>query len=388
MRSILGALGLLLIHSVLQPAVAQSSSRNIHVAGHLVVEGGLKAVHTDQHEERPFVYALSADGGLIIIGAADLSGLEVMHQTAPIGARALTSFRQDGDTFLAIAGEAITVINVTDPASLAGNAAATTPMPVADLFAYQHSSGSALILAASAEQALIYTTDVAQGPVATIDTPSHPGPQTGFEDVFAGFDPATQQDRLYLAGAGGYYVFDITSLDSPRLLVTIHSAAVQRGRVMAPVADGEHALTLASYRTAPMRVFSLSQERVRTAVGAWTDSWQSELVDAVVRWPYAFVAAMEHGMQVVNIFDPGAPYTDAWFRAEEQIAQDIPPLARAPQGIVDLDVRNHDGLIFAADRDHGLWILELEAFMGWHGHTWGLPNMSDAQDWENGPDGK
>jgi len=29
----------------------------------------------------------------------------------------------------------------------------------------------------------------------------------------------------------------------------------------------------------------------------------------------------------------------------------------------------------------------MEAFDGWHGHGWGLPNMSSVQDWDNGPDG-
>ncbi len=30
----------------------------------------------------------------------------------------------------------------------------------------------------------------------------------------------------------------------------------------------------------------------------------------------------------------------------------------------------------------------MEGFSGWNGHSWGMPNISSAQDWDNGPEGK
>lgn len=388
MKYLVWALWLLLIHGALHNADAQSSSRNLSVTGSLAIEGGLQAVHADQSPERPWVYALGTNGQLLVIDVATSATPALVYQGPPENAQALTSFMDSSGVYLVLGGEQLSVLNVSDPRSPVVSDHAMAANPVADLFAYKHSSGEVLVMSAGSESASIYSSRLSDGPLITLETPDHPGPGEGFEDVYAGFEPNSQQDRLYLAAAGGYYVYDITNLASPTLQTTIHSAAVQRGRVIAPISDGNHALTLASYRTAPMRIFSLSQPRVRTAAGAWIDNWQSELVDVVVRWPFAFVAALEDGLHVVNIFDPFAPYHDAWFRSSNPAIDETPPLMREPHGIMDLDVRNHDGLIIAADLDYGLWLLELDAFMGWHGHAWGLPNVSDVQDWENGPDGK
>jgi hypothetical protein len=29
----------------------------------------------------------------------------------------------------------------------------------------------------------------------------------------------------------------------------------------------------------------------------------------------------------------------------------------------------------------------MEGFDGWNGKDWGMPNISSAQDWDNGPEG-
>ncbi len=29
----------------------------------------------------------------------------------------------------------------------------------------------------------------------------------------------------------------------------------------------------------------------------------------------------------------------------------------------------------------------MDGFDGWNGHNWGMPNVSTAQDWANGPEG-
>ena len=35
----------------------------------------------------------------------------------------------------------------------------------------------------------------------------------------------------------------------------------------------------------------------------------------------------------------------------------------------------------------GFWAFKMDGFDGWNGHQWGMPNVSSAQDWDNGPDG-
>jgi hypothetical protein len=51
------------------------------------------------------------------------------------------------------------------------------------------------------------------------------------------------------------------------------------------------------------------------------------------------------------------------------------------------DVRNADGLIVISDMMSGFWAFKMDGFDGWNGHQWGMPNVSSAQDWDNGPDG-
>ncbi|MBI4419334.1 MAG: hypothetical protein HY560_00780 [Gemmatimonadetes bacterium] len=56
-------------------------------------------------------------------------------------------------------------------------------------------------------------------------------------------------------------------------------------------------------------------------------------------------------------------------------------------GAWGVQVRNADGLIVISDIQTGFWAFKMEGFDGWNGHQWGLPNISSAQDWDNGPEG-
>jgi len=56
-------------------------------------------------------------------------------------------------------------------------------------------------------------------------------------------------------------------------------------------------------------------------------------------------------------------------------------------GAWGVDVRNADGLIVVSDFKSGVWVFKMDGFDGWNGHQWGMPNISSAQDWDNGPDG-
>jgi hypothetical protein len=54
-------------------------------------------------------------------------------------------------------------------------------------------------------------------------------------------------------------------------------------------------------------------------------------------------------------------------------------------GAFGVDVRNEDGLIVLSDTETGFWLFKMDGFSGWNGEDWGMPNLSSAQDWENGP---
>jgi hypothetical protein len=63
---------------------------------------------------------------------------------------------------------------------------------------------------------------------------------------------------------------------------------------------------------------------------------------------------------------------------------------RAPahlNGVWGVDVRNADGLIVVSDYKSGFWAFRMDGFTGWDGRQWGMPNISSAQDWDNGPEG-
>lgn len=351
------------------------------------MEGGLLATVLDQDPNRPLAYVLDTLSMLHVVDLSDPAAPVASSQVAAPGGHDLITFVAEDRVFVIVAGDRLTVVDVSQASQAVLLSEQLSPEPFSRVFAYKHSTGQAVLFGAGSSQALaLDLSALATGTVsvkAYLSTPPHQGTQEGIGDLFAGFHPETQEDRLYLAAAGGYFVYDITSLEQPVLKTSVLSAAVQTGRAIAPTPDGAFALTLASYRTAPLRIFDLAGERVRTAVGAWMEDWQSELEDVRVRWPFAFVAGLESGLYVINIFDPAAPYTDAWFQPDPP--SETAPLLRQRLGIVAVNIRNHDGMIVATDRTRGLWILRLEAFGGWHGENWGVPNVSEVQDWVNVP---
>ena len=58
--------------------------------------------------------------------------------------------------------------------------------------------------------------------VSVIPVPGDQGPRGSYHDFYAGWHPDTGTDRFYGGGAGGYYVYDISDLANPELLVTLH----------------------------------------------------------------------------------------------------------------------------------------------------------------------
>ena len=401
-----------------QDALGQDSprsSRNIHAAGRLLIEGGTSAIAIDQDMARPFAYLATraVPAGFVALDLGDIAEPRVIAEWHPgeQGRQAshdLATFVHRGRHYLTQAFAESTdgvasqigaiVFDVTELPGISEAARISAPGGYRALFAYRHSSGRSLMLATGGGTLDIFDiANMLQGgsePLVRLETPEQPQTaESGFDNVFAGFDPESRQDRLYAAGGGGYYFYDFSDLSDMRQLTSISSAAVQRGRAVMPTPDGRYVLTLAEYRTAPVRIFDLQPgldgtlPRVRTAVSAWTSNWQNEYADLELRWPLAFAAALEDGLQVINVYDPLSPYTDAYYRTAANPEQQQSPLLQQRRGTNAVDVRNADGLIVVSDIESGFWAFTLEAFTGWHGHWWGVPNMSSVQDWESGPDG-
>ncbi|MBI4500169.1 MAG: hypothetical protein HY700_03310 [Gemmatimonadetes bacterium] len=272
-----------------------------------------------------------------------------------------------------------------------------------EVYAYKHSSGAPLVFAVTQSvNAHIYdidrlaSGDPAQGLVGKVPVPpSSANPARGWHDFYVGYDPSSHQDRMYGAGAGGYYVFDVTDLTSPRLLASVTGVAgMNRGHTFTPDPTGRFAVIESEYKYAPLRIVDLKPAlegqiaTVSRPIGAWTSSWDGNPHNHEVRWPYVFVAAYEDGMYAVNLMDPTNPYTVGFYDTYDGPANagwGNPPSYQ--NGADGVDVRNADGLIVISDIRTGFWAFHLDGFDGWNGHQWGVPNVSSAQDWDRGPEG-
>ncbi|MCH7563926.1 MAG: hypothetical protein IH968_08895 [Gemmatimonadetes bacterium] len=217
------------------------------------------------------------------------------------------------------------------------------------------------------------------------------GGRGSWHDFYVGYDLATGQDRFWGGGRGGYFVFDITDLQNPELLVSITGVAgVNNGHTFTPSPDGRFVVGETEYQYAPLRIYDVGsamdagRTTISRPISAWTANWRNLSHNHEVRWPFVFVAAYEDGFQVFNMFDPFRPVTwgfyDTYGGPHESRGEN-----NVNTGGWGVDVRNSDGLIVVSDMATGLWVFRMEGFEGWNGLDWGMPNLSSVQDWERGP---
>ncbi|MBI4503378.1 MAG: hypothetical protein HY700_19750 [Gemmatimonadetes bacterium] len=288
-----------------------------------------------------------------------------------------------------------------------------------ETFAYKHSSGRPLLFATTQspyghvyDLDRLLAADSSDGLVARIPIPDTTGGGSlrAYHDMYAAYDPVSRQDRFYGAGASGYYVFDVTDLESPRLLTSVTGVAGMRnGHTFTVTPDGRYGILETEYQYAPLRLVDLKPgldgqvKTISRLIGAWSSDWTTNPHNIEIRWPYVFVAAYEEGLQVFNMMDPTNPYTVAYYdtydgphaRGRAPVVGDpelrwrdptwpIPATAAVINGAWGIDVRNADGLIAIGDLLTGFWALKMDGFDGWNGHQWGMPNVSSAQDWDRG----
>jgi len=274
-----------------------------------------------------------------------------------------------------------------------------------NIFVYKHSDGRVLLFATvSAPHAAVYDLGrlvdegAAASPAGEVPIPDDAENPSGrlraYHDFYVGYDPATGQDKFYGGGLGGYYVYDITQLAVPTLLTSITGVSgVRAGHTFTPTPDGRYAVAETEYQYAPLRIFDLRPgldgdvQTIREPIGAWTANWQNLSHNHEVRWPYVFVSAYEDGLQVFNMMDPRAPVTVAYYDTYPGAHKVGMCRSNICNGAFGVDVRNADGLIVLSDMSTGFWAFRMKGFGGWNGRGWGVPNISSAQDWENGPEG-
>ena len=373
-----GILSTLLLLTILAaPTVsAQSSqgSRNVTLMGRAPVRAGGAVVAVALDQRRPFAYV--AHERAISVVSTEHYGV-VSSWASDAGG--ISDVIQFGDQGIALATErGIRLATVSDEGSLEpGRSVAVSG--IRSLAGYRHSSGAAYVLAAGTGG----ISAIGDESAALIAVPEDvPGRERGAFGVYAAYDLATEQDRLYMAAAGGYFVFNISDIAAAELLTWVNSAAVQNGIGVQASPDATTIVTTTDYASAPVRIFDLRPaldgtiSQVRTASGAWTANWRSHAERFQVRWPYVFVAARDQGFRMFNMRNVYEPYSTAWFRTAQPGAE---------TGATDIDVRNSDGLVAVLDADTGLWLIQVEDFHGWDGRGWGVGNISAVQDWDQGP---
>ncbi len=441
-RHVLAASSAIVLVAILgtSPLVAQRTgqwspmkrgSDNIEVLGHLPLgaDENLADMDIEQELNRPYVYVARAryaglgPVGLAIIDISDpehptkITEWQIEDQDLHIGgARDVKhfkwndryyvvqslQFRQGGpDTDLGAV--VLDVTDLPDPSSVREVARIREPdLPGGfyNIFVYKHSNGRVYLLTTvSGPFANIYDlgTLVEDGPeqafAGRVPGPDGAPGRSGYHDFYVGYDPATEQDRFYGGGSGGYYVYNITDLENPELLVTLTGiSGVTRGHTFTPTPDGRYVIAESEYQYAPLRIFDLkpaldAQARdgqpvnIRRPISGWTADWNNLTHNHEVRWPFVFVSGYLDGLQIFNMIDPKNPvsvgYYDTYLGSMKSNDQSV------MRGAFGVDVRNADGLIVVSDMSTGLWILRMEGFQGWNGEDWGMPDISSAQKWDS-----
>ncbi len=427
-RSLTSACALLGVAALFaaNPASAQEDaekrgSDNIEVVAHVPLGPSVSDIEIEQDMDRPYAYVAKQDGGLDIIDLSDPYDAKVLHRWR----------FEDMDIHVGSAGKDIKIFEYNGRNYVVHSVQFRQGGPDADLgavvfdatglpdvstwkevgriqgpgelggfhniYVYRHSNGRPLLISTvSGPFANVYDLGyvvegrldealVAQIPVPANDS-DRPGPR-GYHDFYAGYHADSEQDRFYGGGTGGFYVYNITDLENPELMVTLTGVSgVDWGHTFTPSPDGRYVVGEVEYQYAPLRIFDLKPaldgevQNIRRPISAWTANWEHLSHNHEVRWPFVFVSGYLDGMQVFTLSDPKHPKTvahyDTYLEPEEN---------RGMGGNWGVDVRNADGLIVSSDSQTGFWAFKMDGFNGWNGLDWGQPNISSVQDWVNGP---
>lgn len=430
-------------HPAHPPAPGERGSANITVLSHIPLgqAGSISDIEIEQDLARPYAYVARRvhEIGFDVISLADPDHAKVIHrwrienpELHQGGAMDGRYFKHDGRYYYIQSVQlrqggpnsdvGAIVFDVTDLPNEVHEVGRVlqpdTPGGFHNIFVYKHSTGKPLLVATSGQYAKVF--DMArflEGQATEMDDvlndPNHalvgriPVAQTenmwarGYHDFYVAYHPESGQDRFYGGGGSGYYVYNITDLANPELLATLVGVpGVSWGHTFTPSPDGRYAVGETEFQYQPLRFFDLQpalegdEKNIDHAIGAWHADWRSLAHNHEVRWPYLFVSGYETGMSVVNMEDPSAPYTVAYYdtfngihnnRGEAMRRAGSPYTWNVYDGAWGIDVRNADGLIVVSDMTTGFWAFKMDGFEGWNGEDYGMPNISSVQDWDKGP---
>lgn len=424
---------MMIVAFAFRPASAQwtaqdRGSDNIEVIGHIPLGPSLSVADMDLEQEmsRPYAYvarmhyAEAGAKGLDIVSLADPSNPHVIYRWrieneelhSRTGGMDVKHFKWEGRYYVVqslqfggggpdndLGAVVLDVTGLPDPDTVhevARIRAPETPGGFHNIFIYKHSNGRVLLLTTvSGPYANVYDLgmvvggDLENALIGQIPIPAE-NTRRGYHDFYVGFHVDTGTDRFYGGGTGGYYVYDITDIDNPELLVTLTGiTGVRSGHTFTPGPNGRYVIAETEYQYAPLRIFDLQEaldgegvSNVRSPISAWTANWENLVHNHEVRWPFVFVSGYHDGLQIFSMMDPKNPVTVGYYDTYTG-SRDVGAMGGAVgNGAFGIDVRNEDGLIVVSDMSTGLWTFRMEGFNGWNGEDWGVPDVSSAQKWD------
>ncbi len=409
-----------------QENAEKRGSDNIQVVAHVPMgaEGSVSDIEISQDLDRPYVFLgrevfgdiSGMDRGIDVIDIHDPENPDVIVQWriedselhVGAGGKDLkefkwndryyvilsTQFRQGGPDY-DLGAIIFDVTGLPDASTFREVARIQGPQELGgfhNIFVYKHSNGRVLLFTTTSTPfSHVYDLGyVVEGRgdealVARVPVPMENA--RSYHDFYTGYHADTEQDRFYGGGTGGYYVYNVTDLENPELLVSLTGInGVRGGHTFTPSPDGRYVVAETEYQYAPLRIFDLKPgldgevTNIRSPISAWTANWEHLVHNHEVRWPFVFVSGYWDGLQVFSLQDPKNPKTiahyDTFLQHEESSIMN---------GAWGVDVRNADGLIVISDMATGFWAFRMQGFSGWNGLDWGQPNISSKQDWDNGP---
>ena len=273
-------------------------SDNIEVLSHLPLGPRLNVsdIELEQEISRPYayvgrmVYGFEGEKGMDVIDLSDPRAPKVIYRWRVenqdlhlgLGGMDVKYFKWDGRYYVVqsvqfgqggpnsdMGAVVLDVTGLPDPDSVREVArihAPDHPGGFHNIFMYKHSNGRPLLFATvSGPYAHVYDmANVVAGAmddalVATVPVGTDSGSQfRGYHDFYVGYHDETQQDRFYGGGSGGYYVYNVTDLENPQLLVTLTGIpGVRFGHTFTPSPDGRYVIAETEYQYAPLRIFDL-----------------------------------------------------------------------------------------------------------------------------------
>lgn len=158
-------------------------------------------------------------------------------------------------------------------------------------------------------------------PMRDAGRPSNlPTRRMGYHDFYVGYHVDTGEDRFYGGGTGGYYIYNVTDLEEPQLVVSLTGIrGVRSGHTFTPTSDGRYVVAETEYQYAPLRIFDLKPaldgevKNINRPIGAWTANWKNLVHNHEIRWPYVFVSGYLDGLQIFSLMDPKNPVTVGYY---------------------------------------------------------------------------